>query len=155
MAESVVVTQTLKPVIVNETLNKVTISSPGPQGPRGRTILSGSGDPAPNLGLAGDFYFDTVSNAFHGPKVSDVTWSGSNRIFLTNNTLSYSWELSQVTGPVLNVYSVTVLHNLGFYPNVTVKTSAGDTLETGIDYNNLNKITLTMAQPFSGTAHLS
>jgi hypothetical protein len=44
---------------------------------------------------------------------------------------------------------------LGFYPNVTVKTSAGDILETGIDYNNINQITLTMAQPFSGTAHLS
>ncbi len=28
-------------------------------------------------------------------------------------------------------------------------------LETGIDYNSINKITLTMAQPFGGTAYLS
>jgi len=47
------------------------------------------------------------------------------------------------------------MHNLGFYPNLTVRTSSGDILETGIDYNNINKITLTMAQPFSGTAYLS
>jgi hypothetical protein len=142
-------------VIVKEQINKVIISSPGPQGPRGRTILNGSGDPAANLGLTGDFYFDTVSAAFHGPKVSDVTWSGSNKIFLTNNTLAYSWELAQVTGPTLGVYSVVISHGLGYQPNVTVKSSAGDILETGIDYNSTNQITLTMAQPFSGTAYLS
>ena len=142
-------------VVVSSQKNKVVISSPGPQGPRGRTILNGSGDPASNLGLVGDFYFDTVSAAFHGPKVSDVTWSGSSKIFLTNNTLAYSWELAQVTGPTLGVYSVVISHGLGYQPNVTVKSSAGDILETGIDYNSTNQITLTMAQPFSGTAYLS
>jgi len=142
-------------VIVKEQINKVIISSPGPQGPRGRTILNGSGDPSANLGLTGDFYFDTVSAAFHGPKVSVSTWSGSNKIFLTNNTLAYAWELAQVTGPLLGVYSVVISHGLGYQPNVTVKSSAGDILETGIDYNSTNQITLTMAQPFSGTAYLS
>ena len=142
-------------VVVKEQINKVIISSPGPQGPRGRTILNGSGDPAPNLGLTGDFYFDTVSATFHGPKISDTTWSGSSKIFLTNNTLAYSWELAQVTGPTLGVYSVVISHGLGYQPNVTVKSSAGDILETGIDYNSTNQLTLTMAQPFSGTAYLS
>ncbi len=142
-------------VVVKEQVNKVIISSPGPQGPRGRTILNGSGDPAPNLGLTGDFYFDTVSAAFHGPKVSDPSWSGSNKIFLTNNTLAYAWELAQVTGPALGVYSIVISHGLGYQPNVTVKSSAGDILETGIDYNSTNRLTLTMAQPFSGTAYLS
>jgi len=40
-------------------------------------------------------------------------------------------------------------------PNITIKSSAGDVLETGIDYNSNDRITLTMAQPFSGTAYLS
>jgi hypothetical protein len=155
MAESVVVTQTIKPVIVTQTSNKVIISSPGPQGPRGRTILNGSGDPSANLGLVGDFYFDITSAAFHGPKVSDSSWSGSNKIFLTNNTLAYTWELAQLTGPVLGVYSLVINHGLGYHPNVTVRSSAGDILETGIDYNSINQLTLTMAQPFSGTAYLS
>lgn len=142
-------------VVVKEQINKVIVSSPGPQGARGRTILNGSGDPAANLGLTGDFYFDTTSAAFHGPKISDSSWSESNKIFLTNNTLAYAWELAQVTGPALGIYSVVISHGLGYYPNVTVKSSAGDILETGIDYNSSNQITLTMAQPFSGTAHLS
>jgi hypothetical protein len=146
-------------VIVKETKNKVIISSPGPQGPRGRTILNGSGTPASNLGLLGDFYYDVVTTRFYGPKPSDETWSGAQNYLLNNPptdySYRYSWELSQVTGPIENIYSVSIIHNLGFYPNVTVKTSAGDILETGIDYDNINQITLTMAQPFSGTANLS
>ena len=69
--------------------------------------------------------------------------------------LTHSWELAQLTGPQDGVYSLEIVHNLGFHPNVTIKTSGGDILETGIDYNSLNKITLIMAQPFSGTAYLS
>jgi len=146
-------------VIVRETLNKVIVQTPGPQGVRGRTILNGNGVPSANLGLVGDFYYDVISTRFYGPKPNDLTWAGAQNYILNNPptdySFRYSWELSQVTGPVANTYSVIVLHNLGFYPNVTVKTSAGDILETGIDYNNINQITLTMAQPFSGTAHLS
>jgi hypothetical protein len=67
----------------------------------------------------------------------------------------YSWEMSQISGPVNGVYSVSITHNLQFHPNVSVKSSSGDLLETGIDYNSINQITLTMAQPFSGTAYLS
>jgi len=67
----------------------------------------------------------------------------------------YPWELSQVTGPVNGVYSLRIEHNLQFHPNVTVKSSSGDVLETGIDYNSINVLTLTMAQAFSGTAYLS
>ena len=146
-------------VVVTENINKVTISSPGPQGPRGRTILNGSGAPANNLGLEGDFYYNTLTTDFYGPKLSDTTWSGATIIkFIQEGAdyaFSYSWEIGSVTGPVAGIYSVAITHNLGFYPNVTVKTSGGDILETGIDYNSTNQITLTMAQPFSGTAYLS
>lgn len=146
-------------VIVNETVNNVVVSSPGPQGPRGKTILNGSGAPSNNLGTQGDFYVDNDTHKFYGPKLSNSTWSGANMIVLAADggdfAYSTSWEIAQVTGPVNGFYSVALTHNLGFYPNVTVKTSAGDILETGIDYNNTNTITLTMAQPFSGTAYLS
>jgi hypothetical protein len=142
-------------VKVTEVVNKVIVSTPGAQGPRGKTILNGSGAPSNNLGLEGDFYYDKVLSRFYGPKLSDSTWAEATVITLTSNTLSYSWELAQLTGPVDGVYSLEIEHNLGYNPNVTIKSSAGDILETGIDYNALNKITLTMAQPFSGTAHLS
>jgi len=64
-------------IIVTETINNVIVSSPGPQGVRGNTILNGSGAPASNLGIANDFYIDNVSKTFYGPKLSDTTWSGS------------------------------------------------------------------------------
>lgn len=145
-------------VVVTETINDVVISSPGPQGPRGKSILNGAGAPSNNLGLEGDFYFNTSNNNFYGPKLSDTTWSGATIIDLATTSdlgFIYEWSIGQVTGPVSGIYSLEITHNLGFYPNVTVKTSAGDVLETGIDYNSINKITLTMAQPFSGTAYLS
>ena len=141
-------------VVINELINKLVVSTPGPQGPRGKSILNGNGIPSENLGLEGDFYYDKTTTKFYGPKPTDLTWSGATSFFL-NATFEYSWELAQVTGPVSGVYSIAINHNLGIKPNVTVKSSAGDVLETGIDYNNNNTLTLTMAQPFSGTAYLS
>jgi hypothetical protein len=146
-------------VIVTEVKNKVIVKTPGPQGPAGRTILNGTTSPANNLGVIGDFYYNTLTTDFYGPKLTDLSWSGATVIKFIQEGSEYSystsWELAQVTGPVSGVYSVIINHNLDFFPNVTVKSSSGDILETGIDYNNTNRITLTMAQPFSGTAYLS
>jgi hypothetical protein len=146
-------------VIVKEANNKVIIKSPGPQGPAGRTILNGNSAPSNNLGVTGDFYVNNVTHEFYGPKISDASWTGANIIQLAvegaDFTYSSSWEIAQVVGPSQGVYSVTLTHNLGFFPNVTTKDSSGETVETGLDYLNTNTIKLTMAQPFSGTAYLS
>lgn len=146
-------------VIVKETRNKVIVQTPGPQGPRGRTILNGTGAPSANLGLLGDFYVDNNTHQFYGPKLNDLNWVGVNIIQLAVAGADYafhvSWEIAAVQGPTEGVYSVRLNHNLGFFPNVTCKDSSGDVVETGIDYNDANSITLTMAQPFSGTAYLS
>jgi hypothetical protein len=142
-------------VIVTEIVNDVVVSTPGPQGPRGKTILNGLGAPSATLGLEGDFYYDKNTTRFYGPKPSDFTWVGAANYLLTAGTLTYPWLINQVTGPVNGIYSLQITHNLGYNPNVTIKNSAGDILETGIDYNSINQITLTMAQPFSGTAYLS
>ena len=142
-------------IVVTEVKNDVVISAPGPQGPRGKTILNGVGAPLNSIGLEGDFYYDKNTTKFYGPKLNDLSWDGATSYFLSTGTLTYPFSLNQVTGPVSGVWSLNIIHNLGSHPNVTVKSSAGDILETGIDYNSLNQITLTMAQPFSGTAYLS
>jgi hypothetical protein len=141
-------------IIVKETKNVVKIASPGPQGPRGKTILNGNGVPAENLGLEGDFYYDKVITKFYGPKLSDLTWAGAESYLLSTKTLTYSWSIGQVVD-MGTYHKLEITHNLSYNPNVTVKNSAGDVLETGIDYNSINKITLIMAQPFGGTAYLS
>jgi hypothetical protein len=46
--------------------------------------------------------------------------------------------------------SVTVNHNLGKYPAVTVMDSAGDEVEGDIDYVSINTIRLNFSAPFSG-----
>ena len=141
-------------LIVTENKPLVVVRSSGAPG---RTIISGEGNPANTLGVPGDFYFDTDTTRFWGPKNDQTNSWDINSSFVLDKqiSLSYSWEMAQITGPVQGIYSVLINHNLGFHPNVTVKSSAGDILETGIDYNSINQITLTMAQPFSGTAHLS
>jgi hypothetical protein len=48
-----------------------------------------------------------------------------------------------------------VNHNLSFYPNVTVKDSAGTIYEGEISYTSLGSLTLTFSSAFSGTAFLS
>jgi len=142
-------------IIVTEVKNDVVVSAPGPQGPRGKTILNGVGAPLNSIGVEGDFYYDKNTTKFYGPKLSDNTWEGATSYFLSTGTLTYPFSMNQVAGPENGVWSLSIAHNLGYHPNVTVKTSAGDILETGIDYNSINQITLTMAQPFSGTAYLS
>jgi hypothetical protein len=146
-------------VIVKEEKRKVIVSSPGPQGPAGRTILNGTSAPANNLGVTGDFYYNTVTTDFYGPKITDLSWSNATIIKLIQEGSEYSystsWEIAQVTGPISGIYSVSITHNLGFFPNITTKDSSGETVETGLEYVNTNTIKLTMAQPFSGTAYLS
>lgn len=143
-------------IIITETINDVVISSAGPQGPRGKTILNGNGTPADNLGLEGDFYYDKETTRFYGPKLLDGSWSTTfSYVLNTAAYYEYTWEMASLAGPIDGLYSITITHNLGYRPNVTVKSSAGDVLETGIDYNSTNKLTLTMAQPFSGTAYMS
>lgn len=126
-------------------------------GSPGRTIISGEGNPANSLGVPGDFYFDTLTTRFWGPKSpTSNTWDVEKSFVLDKQvSFMYSWELAQLTGPVNGVYSIVINHNLLFHPNVSVKSSSGDILETGIDYNSTSRLTLTMAQPFSGTAYLS
>jgi hypothetical protein len=141
-------------VVVTEQVNKIVVNTPGPQGPRGKTILNGNGAPADNLGFEGDFYYDKNTTRLYGPKTNDVSWAGATNYLLSTSTLTYPFSINQVINQG-SYWSLEITHNMGYNPNVTVKDSSGNILETGIDYNSINKITLTMAQPFGGTAYLS
>lgn len=76
-----------------------------------------------------------------------------------------SWTLLNPTAPTAGVNYVhqqpvpsadwTVNHNLGFSPNVTIISDAGDELEGDIDYTDLNTLHLVFLSPVAGTAYLS
>jgi hypothetical protein len=50
-----------------------------------------------------------------------------------------------------SVSSVTVTHNLGKYPAVSVLDSAGDECEGDVDHLSVNQFTVTFSAPFSGS----
>ncbi len=126
-------------VVVTQEVKKVVIPTAGIQGPRGKTILNGNGAPADNLGFEGDFYYDKQTTRFYGPKPNDASWSGATNYLLSTSTLTYPFSINQVVNAG-TYYYLEIEHNMGYNPNVTVKNSAGDILETGIDYNSINKI---------------
>lgn len=51
--------------------------------------------------------------------------------------------------------SWTIVHNLGFFPNVTVIDSSNSTVIGDITYIDNNSLTLSFTAGFSGTAYLS
>jgi hypothetical protein len=71
-------------VVVTEQVNKIVVNTPGPQGPRGKTILNGNGAPADNLGFEGDFYYDKNNYIdFMVLKLNDAILGWSNGKLLT------------------------------------------------------------------------
>ena len=53
MAETIIVTELNQSVQVDENTTIIQISTTGPQGPSGRTILNGSGNPSDAIGAIG------------------------------------------------------------------------------------------------------
>ena len=98
---------------------------------------------------------------------------GSNSVIAVNDVISITTPLgtttlegagaTQVVVPDIAYRHVqgaasatwTIVHNLDFYPNVTVIDSAGTIVEGEIAYTNRNQVVLTFSASFSGQAFLS
>jgi hypothetical protein len=76
VTESITVIKKDNVITVVEQVNKVTVSTSGMQGPRGSAILNGSGLPSNSIGLAGDYYLDTITDILYGPKTTSWPNSG-------------------------------------------------------------------------------
>jgi hypothetical protein len=70
----------------------------GATGASGKTILSGSGAPSIIIGTDGDYYLDTTSSIFYGPKTTGVWGSGISLIGPTGATGPIG--VSGATGPI-------------------------------------------------------
>lgn len=68
------------------------------------------------------------------------SFSGNIAYTHTQSVASATWE---------------IVHNLAFFPNVTVQDSAGTIVEGEISYTSSNALTLTFSGAFSGVAYLS
>lgn len=127
----------------------VTVTTAGTSGPRGNSVLSGSGAPSNSLGFDGDFYINTLNvNEIYGPKASGI-WpapqpfgsSAKNNFTATvsptvndDNTLGYSAGSTWVN-TVTEVYYVCTDAGTGvadWVPVLPVGTTAG-TVAAGDD----------------------
>lgn len=75
MTESITVIKKDNVITVVEQVNQVTVATSGMQGPRGASILNGSGLPSSSIGIPSDYYLDTLTDILYGPKTS--SWSSS------------------------------------------------------------------------------
>jgi hypothetical protein len=72
----------------------------------------------------------------------DINTDPVNHVKYVHNqvTISNNWE---------------IVHNLGFFPNITVMDNSNRILETDVQYLNVNSVRIIMNTSTSGTAYLS
>jgi hypothetical protein len=126
--------------------------STGAQGPAGLQGLQGS------LGIqglqgsdGGGVTAQQLSDAIAASALgsTDDLSEGTSNLYFRTSRVAYTHTQSVASD------TWVVNHNLSFYPNVTVKDSAGTIYEGEISYTSLGSLTLTFSSAFSGQAFLS
>ena len=90
---------------------------------------------------------DLIANSTIG--TTDELTEGSTNKYFTVGRVSYEHIQDEVSK------DWTIVHNLGFKPNVTVIDSAGTIYEGEIAYTNTTTLTISFSAAFSGKAFLS
>jgi hypothetical protein len=100
---------------------------------------------APTAPQEGQVYFNTADNIFYG--WDGISWIVLSNIAVPNDYLRFTQSVPN------NVW--TIAHNLGFYPNVSVVDSSGNSVEGDIKYLDLNTVQISFIGGFAGDAYLS
>ena len=92
-----------------------------------------------------------VQEAISGASLitTDDLSEGTSNLYFTVGRVSYNHLQDEVSD------TWTVVHNLGFKPNVTVQDSAGSIYEGEISYTNSDSLVISFSSAFSGKAFLS
>ena len=124
----------------------------GAQGPSGTQGVQGTSGPQGLQGVDGGGVTEeqlaaAIASAALGS--TDDLPEGTTNLYYRPDRVSYYHTQGTSSS------SWVIAHNLGFYPNIVVKDSAGSVVEGEIAYDSLNQVTLTFQAAFSGTAYLS
>lgn len=84
------------------------------------------------------------------PRIEGVTLTGNKTFADLGLKIAYVHDQS---GSASDVW--TIVHNLGFYPNVSVVDSAGTSVIGEVKYDSTNQLTVTFNGAFKGKAYLS
>lgn len=134
-------------LLVDEQIVTLNIGTAGPQGIRGNSVLSGSGEPNLYLGINGDFYLNNDTKELYGPKTNSGWGSPVSLIPETNLGYVHIQSVPSSTW--------TITHDLGFMPNITVVDSGDNVVEGSYNYQSETTVVLTFDGAFSGKAYLS
>ncbi len=121
---------------------------------------TGDGPPPAGLGKKNDFYLDGLTGDFY-EKTDSTTWTLAGNIRGPQGEIGPQGEEgppgqdgtgdSTYSVSFVDVSSVVVTHNLGKYPAVVFKDTAGTVYEIDIEHNSTNQLTAQWSQPLSGT----
>lgn len=134
-------------VEVNTETTEVQIVTEGIQGPRGYGWISGEGIPTPEIGRVGDFYIDSISNYFYGPKGLDG-WPETPFYIPGTPQRHVHTQASPSSTWVIN-------HLLDGYPSVMVVDSAATVVIGEVSYVSTSQVVVEFTAPFSGYAYLT
>ncbi|MEU5426846.1 hypothetical protein AB0H73_14750 [Streptomyces olivoreticuli] len=132
-------------------MTTVIVSSTGTSGPRGNSVLNGTGAPGSGLGIDGDWYIDRTtpsSPVIYGPKTTGAwgggvplgSGSGASYYLHTQSTPAATWQ---------------VTHSLGRTPNITVINGSNTVVYADIVHNSTTLAVISFPAPFAGTAMCS
>lgn len=128
----------------------------GVQGRQGTQGLTGSGSQGVQgtqgiQGAGGGVSLQDVQDAIQNAALNstDDLPEGAENLYFTPSRVAYVHTQGTSSS------SWVITHNLNFYPNITVKDSAGSIVEGEIVYDSANQVTLNFQAAFSGLAYLS
>lgn len=105
-----------------------------------------------SYGSVGDYYIDTATGDFYGPK-TEAGWPDEPFFTaLTTATLNNERYVHTQGSPSTD-WSIT--HPLGGRPSVTIVDSAGTVVIGEVTYVSDTQVTVTFTAPFSGFAYLT
>jgi hypothetical protein len=153
--ENIVIVEELRnTVFVDEQQpNNVTVSINGsPLRATSTRFVSDTGAPSNGIGAIGDYYIDTESGEFYGPKV-DTGWPEEPFFTAVTTVTQQNERHVYVQGTPASTWSIT--HALGGRPSVTIVDSADTHVFGEVQYNSNTQVTVTFSAAFSGKAYLT
>lgn len=111
------------------------------------------GPPAPSDNQATPYYWTGTQWAPISDSAIAAAQAAADAAQSTADTALAAVSYHHVQGTVSATWSIQ--HNLGYYPNVSVKDSAGDSWEGDVTYDSTDHLTIRFSAAFSGVADLS
>jgi hypothetical protein len=146
------INETRAVINVEQETTNISVSSGGPQGPRGNQVLVGETDPSIVVGLVGDLYINVSTGFIFGPKDESGWGTGTAIGGETGNVPATAFGHTHYQVTPSSTW--TISHSLVFNPNAVAVDLTGKVIEGDCEYNG-NTVIMTFSEAVTGAAYLS